>query len=378
MVKFNGLNYAEWADHIDFQLGVMNLDMAIVMEKPATPTDESTDEDKKKFELWERANRLSLNFMRMMIAKNVKPSMPKTENAKEFMLKLKEFSQSDLIDKFIMGTLMSELTTKKFDWSCAMHDHVTSLTNVAAKLKTMGMDVGETFVVQFIMNSLPPEFGQFQVNYNTIKDKWNLQAIKAMLIQEEGRLKKIRDHSVYFMAHNEASSSKPKPGFKGKRKDNVSLKINQGQVRKDLNAALYAPAASLGHIDALGELGYCLQDSYGVRYSLLDGRRLLIQDNASEVAAASASLFKAFRGATGACSATSGAAAAARDAHAANRFLSEWFVSRPLGAESGLGPTTMEEEDGGYGGALRLCSTRFAGGRRCGGMSSGGAPCAAW
>ena len=78
MVKFNGLNYAEWADHVDFQLGVINLDMAIIMEKPATPTDESSNEDKKDFELWQRANRLSLNFMRMMIAENVKPSMPKT------------------------------------------------------------------------------------------------------------------------------------------------------------------------------------------------------------------------------------------------------------------------------------------------------------
>jgi hypothetical protein len=76
MVKFNGMNYAEWADHIDFQLGIMNLDMAIVMEKPATPINESSNEDKKKFDLWERANRLILNFMRMMIAENVKPSMP--------------------------------------------------------------------------------------------------------------------------------------------------------------------------------------------------------------------------------------------------------------------------------------------------------------
>ena len=49
LVKFNGLNYAEWADHIDFQLGVMNLDIAIVMEKPTTPTNESTDDDKNFF-----------------------------------------------------------------------------------------------------------------------------------------------------------------------------------------------------------------------------------------------------------------------------------------------------------------------------------------
>jgi hypothetical protein len=85
----------------------------------------------------------------------------------------------------------------------------------------MGMDVGETFIVQFIMNSLPAEFGQFQVNYNTIKDKWNLQEIKAMLIQEEGRLKKIRDHSIYFMAHNEASNSKQAPGHKGKKGQSI-------------------------------------------------------------------------------------------------------------------------------------------------------------
>ena len=68
------------------------------------------------------------------------------------------------------------------------------------------MDVNGNFLVQFIMNSLPPDFGQFQVNYNTIKDKWNLQAIKAMLIQEEGRLKKTKEHSAHFVVHNEASS----------------------------------------------------------------------------------------------------------------------------------------------------------------------------
>lgn len=97
--------------------------------------------------------------MRIMIADNIKPSMPKTENASEFMALIKEFSQSDLADKSIVGTLMSELTTKKFNWLCSMHDHVTSMTNLAAKLKSMGMDVNENFLVQFIMHSLPPDFG---------------------------------------------------------------------------------------------------------------------------------------------------------------------------------------------------------------------------
>jgi len=63
-----------------------------------------------------------------------------------------------------------------------------------------------------------------------------------------------------------------------------------GKDDRDLRAgaALCARAASLGHVDALRELGHCLQDGYGVRRSVLDGRRLLIQANARELAASSA------------------------------------------------------------------------------------------
>nr|DAD30562.1 TPA_asm: hypothetical protein HUJ06_009413 [Nelumbo nucifera] len=48
---------------------------------------------------------------------------------------------------------------------------------------------------------------------------------------------------------------------------------------KDLraNVALCARATFLGHIDALWELGHCLQDGYGVRQNITEGRRFLVQ-----------------------------------------------------------------------------------------------------
>lgn len=49
--------------------------------------------------------------------------------------------------------------------------------------------------------------------------------------------------------------------------------------------ALCARAAFLGHIDALRELGHCLQDGYGVRQNITEGRRFLVQANARELAA---------------------------------------------------------------------------------------------
>lgn len=149
--------------------------------------------------------------MRLTIADNIKPSIPKTDDTKEFMMKIKECSQTDITDKSIVTNLMSELTNKKFDWSLPIHDHVTTMTNLAARLASMGSDLGESLVVQFIMNSLPPEFGQFLVNYISLKEKWNIQEVKAMLILEEGRLNKSRNHSTHVLVHNEASSSKKKP-----------------------------------------------------------------------------------------------------------------------------------------------------------------------
>lgn len=167
------------------------------------------------------------------MAESIKPSMPKTENAREFIHKIKECSQSDLADKSIVGSLMSQLTTKKFNWSQSIHDRVTHMSNLAAKLKTMGMDVSDIFLVQFIINSLPLEFGQFQVNYNTIKDKWNFQELKAILVQEEGRLKKMKEQTIHLVGHDGASSSKGKPSKRDKRKDKAYMKRPESQIRKE-------------------------------------------------------------------------------------------------------------------------------------------------
>ncbi|KAM7254321.1 hypothetical protein ACFE04_028096 [Oxalis oulophora] len=61
-----------------------------------------------------------------------------------------------------------------------------------------------------------------------------------------------------------------------------------GPTKNDKNlrsaVALCARAASLGHNDALRELGHCLQDGYGVNKNITDGRRLLFQANTRELA----------------------------------------------------------------------------------------------
>ena len=71
-------------------------------------------------------------FMRMAIADSIKTGLPKTNNAKKFMGLVGEHSQ--IADKSLAGTLMSTLTTMKFDGSRTMHEHVIEMKNIAARL----------------------------------------------------------------------------------------------------------------------------------------------------------------------------------------------------------------------------------------------------
>ncbi|KAH6822906.1 Ribosomal protein L19e family protein [Perilla frutescens var. hirtella] len=228
---FNGLNFSYWNEQVQFPLGVLDLDLAIMEEKPAAITDTSSNEQKAHYKNWERSNRLSLMFMRMTVADSIKTVLPKIECAKEFMGLVGERSQT--ANKSIDGTLMSTLTTMKFDGSRTMHEHVIEMTNIAAKLKSLGMAMNENFLVQFILNSLPTEYGPFQMSYNTMKDKWNVHELHSMLVQEETRLKNQGSHSVHYVSHRENQGAGKK--FKKKHdKGKGPLKTNEAfmQIQK--------------------------------------------------------------------------------------------------------------------------------------------------
>lgn len=101
--------------------------------------------------------------MLMTIVNNIKSMIPRTESAKEYMEFVKGLNQSESADKSFAKTLIGTLTTCKFDGTPTMHQHVIETLDTAAKLRSMRMEVGESFV-QFIINSLLSEYGPFQTN----------------------------------------------------------------------------------------------------------------------------------------------------------------------------------------------------------------------
>ena len=79
----------------------------------------------------------------MSIVSNIKSALPKTKSLRKFTKFVEERSQT--ADKSLAGTLMSTLTSMKFDGFCTMHEHVIEMTNIAAKLKSPRMTMDKNF-----------------------------------------------------------------------------------------------------------------------------------------------------------------------------------------------------------------------------------------
>ena len=222
----NGSNFCDWHEQLLITLGCLDLDLVLRIDKPNLITVESTDEQKDQFEKWERSNRLSLMIIKSTIAKNIRGSVSDNESAKIFLDSVKQqFSRSD---KAMAGMLTNKLTSMKYDGSSGVRKHIMEMSDIARKLKTLGMSISESFLVMFVLNSLPPQFSQFKISYNTHKETWTLNELISMCVQEEERLKQEG-----LLVINYASTSQQRWSRKRKEKKFSPTKEKEEGKKQD-------------------------------------------------------------------------------------------------------------------------------------------------
>ena len=62
------------------------------------------------------------------------------------------------------------------------------MRDITAQLKKLEVNMSESFLVHYILNTLPPQYSPFKISYNTHKDKWSINELMTMCVQEEERL----------------------------------------------------------------------------------------------------------------------------------------------------------------------------------------------
>ncbi|KAL4302401.1 hypothetical protein GQ457_10G005890 [Hibiscus cannabinus] len=105
------------------------------------------------------------------------------------------------------------------------------MRDLAARLKALEVEMSDSFLVHYILNTLPPQYGPFKISYNTHKDKWSIDELLIMCDQEEGRL-------ILEMGESALTVSQGKRPFQAKKRGKAKMQP-QADIKKEFTCFFY-------------------------------------------------------------------------------------------------------------------------------------------
>jgi hypothetical protein len=226
-----GSNYVAWRRQLDLTLLMLDIDTVMTSPCPSAPaalvreaneTDDAFaarerdyvdviakhDLEKRK---WEICNKKCLKIMQTKMSDAILGSVPQ-KNAAGVPYTAAEYLA--IVESQHTG-LIKQLVNMKYTGG-GIREHILKMSNINAKLTAMKLVLPEEFLVHLVFVSLPQEYATFAVNYNSQEEKWNLQKLIDMCVQEEDMLSALHGGSLNYVQHNKNKRNFPNKNYKAK------------------------------------------------------------------------------------------------------------------------------------------------------------------
>ena len=125
-------------------------------------------------------------FIKTKIHSSIRGSVEHHEKVRDLLKAIDE--QFETSDKALASTLIMKFSSTRLTNVRGVRDHIMKMRDIAAQLKRLEVEMSDSFLVHYILNTLPQEYAPFKISYNTHKDKWSINELMTMCVQEEGRL----------------------------------------------------------------------------------------------------------------------------------------------------------------------------------------------
>ncbi|GAV88523.1 UBN2 domain-containing protein, partial [Cephalotus follicularis] len=159
-----GSNYKKWKQDIEFAMGIVDIDLAMISDIPADITDTSSLAEREHHAKWERSNRLCLMAMKRSISEHLLGCLSESNDASKFFAAVGERYQVSSNSE--AGSLMSELTGLRYDGLGGVREHILRMVHLQSKLRARDISLPDSYIVSHALNSLPISFSQIKTVYN--------------------------------------------------------------------------------------------------------------------------------------------------------------------------------------------------------------------
>ena len=104
---------------------------------------------------------MALLIINFSISTEIKGAIPVNDSVAEYLKSVKEHFKGS--EKVYADELLHKLLAK-YEENGNVREHILSMSNAAAKLKTMKCDLNEELLVLLVVRSLPSQFNPFKIN----------------------------------------------------------------------------------------------------------------------------------------------------------------------------------------------------------------------
>ena len=159
------------------------MDYAIRKDEPPTISTTNTKAAIELYENWERSNPFSVMFIKTHISAGIRGSIEK-HNKVQDLLKAIDYQFAKSV-KSLASTLIIQFSILRLTGVKGVRDHIISMVDIEAQLKNLEVTISKSFLVQYIICTLPSHYSPFKISYNTHKEDWPISELMTLCVQED-------------------------------------------------------------------------------------------------------------------------------------------------------------------------------------------------
>ncbi|KAL0278086.1 UNVERIFIED_CONTAM: hypothetical protein Sradi_7296800 [Sesamum radiatum] len=202
--KFNGTNYNYWLRNLRIVLDFENQGYVLDKPVPTALPEGSSPEERVTFDKWHEDNRKVRSIILASMTNEIQKQYDRLEDVPSIMLHMKDVYAVPnrhiryAATKVFFGTKMTE--------GSSVQSHGVTMLSLVEKLDDLKAGLNNDTYIDVILQSLPPSYDPFIINYNMNGLEKSIHELINMLVQYEATTR-MSESSVLV---GEASTSKAK------------------------------------------------------------------------------------------------------------------------------------------------------------------------
>ena len=188
--KLTRQNFQDWLRNLKIILDFEKRTYVLNESPPDTIGEDTDHETRETYKTWIEDNLQTHCLMMASMSNELQKTHEHMKSASEIFLHLQElYSVKTRHERY---SLSRELFRARMTEGSSVHDHGLKMISLIEKLGQLDVVMDNDLYVDLILQSLPPSFDQFIMNFNMSKETVSIHELVNMLVTTETTIKRVK------------------------------------------------------------------------------------------------------------------------------------------------------------------------------------------